>query len=146
MNDEVIYNNMNLAMKVLGKMGISNAELRDRMIQAARIGIWKACKGYNKNSESISYIWQAIKWEISKEFRFLNKFPKDPIPSSLVHSEKERLYEYIPDRLSENEHMILDLELRGYTFKHISSLLDVDVKTFKNIRQKLLRKIKNSYE
>ena len=134
---------MALVRKVLRRLNIKDRELLDRMQQAGRIGIWKALS--NKLHNSDSYVWQSIKWEIVNEFRFLNRFPFEPLPPSLVHSYKEKLKDYLPDNLSLQEKKILKLELEEYTILSSSKKLNVDVKTFKIIRNNLYRKIAGIY-
>jgi RNA polymerase sigma factor (sigma-70 family) len=124
MND-LIEQNMGLVISIVNSFGPKNHTERDDLIDAGRIGLWKALEKYSPdNGNSIStYAWRPIKWSIIKEIKNRRSFVSiDNIVDPEIKTKNEA-WEYYTNDITEEEKMLIELRKEGYRFHEICDIL-----------------------
>ena len=131
----------------------SNKQDLDDHIQVGLIGLVKAIRNYDPvKSKFSTFATTCIKNEI---FRYIRKNKKKSFTyivqtRSIVgknadfYTPKEKLWEAIPDNLSEQEKLILYLKAQNYTHKEIAETLSCTKNHVKNVVRKLLSILKKA--
>lgn len=149
--DDLIINNMGLVIKIVNSFRPRNDTERDDLIDAGRIGLWKAIKKYKKSSGQLStFSWRPITWAILKEIK--NNTRKHKGKVSLENRDieqknsQEPLWEYLSRGLSKNEKKIIELRASGFKLKEISEILNLPQNKVKSMFYNILKKIKDDNE
>lgn len=119
----------------------------DEFIQLGRIGLWKAIKKYDpsRNTEFSTIAWYYIKGEILRQITKENKrkeFCTDKFYDA-ESNEQERVWEYMPDSLSDQEKQIFQMKLEGYSFIEIGKTLGYSRAWATNVFKRIASKIKD---
>lgn len=146
--NELIEENMGLVISIVNSFGPKNHTEREDLIDAGRIGLWKALEKYDpKDGNSIStYAWRPIKWSIIKEIKNRKNFVSlDQIVDPEIQS-KENTWEYYCNDMTKEEEILIDLRQQGYRFKEICEILKDFGKPskIKKVYYKLIKKIRES--
>lgn len=122
---------------------IDNSTFNDYK-QAGLIGLLKAVRSYDNKRSFVKFASTCIKNEILNHIRTEQKHRHIPffyIPRSNIHNS---LWEYLP-KLPIIEYKILMLRIQGYTFKEISSILNLFSRYWISYRyKKIIKHIKKA--
>lgn len=150
--DELIEQNMGLVISIVNSFSPKNHTEREDLVDAGRIGLWKALKRYDTEKGSVStYVWKAIRWSIIKEIKNKKKLYPDshtPIPlhANLLESKnKDEIWEALPSTLTEEERLLIELRCEGYKMKEICSIVDEKPSIIKNRFYKLIKRLKEDH-
>lgn len=160
--------------KIYGFLSKKGLELSD-VIQEATIGFEEAIAGYNQDDKALFYTFanmcidRQLKSLIIKhgrdKYRILNEavaldleddenvnmynFISDEVTPESELFEKEgaaELYNSIKSLLTEMEAMVFDLKIRGFGYKEISDILDMDIKDIYNAVDRIKNKINKIFD
>jgi len=139
--DDLIEQNMGLVVQLAKSFYPSNADLLDEYIQLGRIGLWRAILKHDPLRGKLSTIgWHYIRWEIIKYINQNNRHKFVPL-AEVSQEDSIKLWEIIPDNVSELERDVIYLKYQGYTFKEIGYQLGFTkgrvYKMFNNIKKKI---------
>lgn len=139
-----IKNNIGLIKKIVKKFKPKDCYEWDEMIQAGRIGIYKAAKTYDPSKGAVTtYIYRSIFWSIYSYLRQKKRENREIVARSRNDSDDVLLDDYIPIGLDQHEETIVLLIVRGYKAPEISKELDLALSTtkkyIKQVREKLNR-------
>jgi|TARA_R110002020_G_scaffold46539_9_gene132358 RNA polymerase sigma factor (sigma-70 family) len=145
--DELIEEHMGLVVSIVNSFKPKNHTERDDLIDAGRIGLWKALKKYDikKDCKLSTFAWRPIRWSIIKEIknrRESTSINNIPVPST---QKKERIWEAIPSNLTEDEKLLIELRCEGYKLREICDILDEKPSIVKNRFYKLINILKENY-
>jgi RNA polymerase sigma factor (sigma-70 family) len=142
--EDIIEENMGLVVSIVNTFNPKNETERQDLIDAGRIGLWKAIKKYNpKNNVKVcTFAWRPIRWAIIRELQRRNNCVSlSEIAEPMIHS-KERIWELLPSDTPEQERKIVRMRCEGYRFKEISEEMQEEPDVIKNKFYKLIRKLK----
>ena len=142
--DELIEQNMGLVIDAVNSFCPRNLTERQDLIDAGRIGLWKALQKYNKDKGVIStYVWRPIRWSIIRELKrkkyalSLSDYPQQSMPESGAG-----IWELFTTNMTDDEKQLIDLRCQGYKFREICELVNETPANVKNKFYKALEKIK----
>lgn len=146
--DDLIEENMGLVVDIVKKFKPKNhTELQD-LVDAGRIGLWKALQKYDlKSGNAIStYAWRPIRWSIIREIKNQNKFTNRPIIDNMCADieNKEKLWELFTSDMTEEEKSIIKLRQAGYKFREICNILEQSPSSVKNKFYNLLVRLREA--
>jgi len=145
--DELIQQNMPLVISIANSFKPKNSTELNDLIDAGRIGLWKALRKYDPDKGKLStYSWRPIQWAMIQEVRKNRRFTYMCDISSPVVYDSEAVWEYLPDSLTSLEKQILALRWEGYRFSEICDLVNEPANSIRNKFYRLLKKIKHSNE
>jgi len=144
--DELIEKNMGLVVSIVNSFGPKNHTEREDLMDAGRIGLWKALQKYNReNGHLIStYAWRPIRWSIIREIKSRKKFVSIDQVASPVAETKQNLWECYTDDMSSEEKTLIDLRREGYKFHEICDILDESPSKVKNKFYKLIKRLREA--
>jgi RNA polymerase sigma factor (sigma-70 family) len=142
--NELILENMPLVVSVVKTFNPRNYTEQEDLIDAGRIGLWKALRKYDYSKGKISsYAWKSIRWFVKKEIDQFKKHAYKQLKDEHVYCHsKFNLWEFLPKELTSLETEILRLKLDGCSVKEISEILDISTSVAKNSLYKAIKKIK----
>ena len=142
--EDIIEKNMGLVISIVNTFSPKNETERQDLIDAGRIGLWKAIKKYNpKNNTKVStFAWRPIRWAIIRELQRKNNCVSLSDIAEPVINIKERIWELLPSDTSEQERQIVRMRCEGYRFKEISEEMQEEPDVIKNKFYKLIRRLK----
>ena len=144
--EDIIKENMGLVVSIVNTFSPKNDTERQDLIDAGRIGLWKAIKKYNpeKNVKVSTFAWRPIRWSIIREIQRRNSLVSlSDIAEPLIHN-KERVWELLPSSVTDQERKIVQLRCEGYRFKEISIKMNEEPDVIKNKFYKLIRRLKDN--
>jgi len=143
--DELIEENMGLVVSIVNSFGPKNHTEREDLIDAGRIGLWKALKKYKSENGLVStYAWRPIRWSIIREIKSRRVHASiDNIASPSVES-KDNLWETYTIDMTEEEKRLIELRKQGYKFHEICSLLNQKPSKVKNKFYRLINRLKEA--
>lgn len=147
MMEDIIEENMGLVISIVNTFNPKNDTERQDLIDAGRIGLWKAIQKYNpkKNVKVCTFAWRPIRWSIIRELQRRNSCVSlNEIAEPLTHN-KERIWELLPSDTTDQEKEIVRMRCEGYRFKEISEEMQEDADVIKNKFYKLIRKLKEKH-
>lgn len=141
--DELIEENMGLVVTIVDKFGPKNYTEREDLIDAGRIGLWKALKNYNKESGLIStYAWRPIRWSIIREIKNKRNFCNiDNISPPLVEN-SDYVWECYMDDMNDKEKELIELRIQGYKFNEICNIVGEEPTKVKSRFYKLIKRLR----
>jgi len=141
-HNQMIEENMPLVASIVNSFNPKNYTERQDLIDAGRIGLWKAIEKLDTTKGKIAtFAWGPIRWAIMKELRKKRLIPIENL-NPQARARIEDLWEYIPETITSDEMKILELRLEGYKFKEIGGILDTHFSTVKSRYYKALGKIR----
>lgn len=147
MMEDIIEENMGLVISIVNTFNPKNDTERQDLIDAGRIGLWKAIKKYNpeSNTKVSTFAWRPIRWSIIRELQRKNNCVSlSEVAEPLIHN-KERIWELLPSDTTEQEKEIVRLRCEGYRFKEISEEMQEEPDVIKNKFYKLIRRLKEKH-
>lgn len=142
--EDLIEKNMGLVVSIVNSFNPKSEEERDDYIQAGRIGLWKALKNYdpNKGCKFSPYARNPVRWEIIKLISNKDKCNITQITETdEYYQAHDKIWEFIPDTLTNEEKEILSLKFMGYNFSEICKKIKrgrhYTKKLFSNIFEKM---------
>lgn len=146
--DELIEENMGLVVSIVETFKPRNQTEREDLIDAGRIGLWKALKKVDKNKGKIStYAWKPIRWAIIKEInKSKNHKSLDNIKEEPIIKPTSQFWELYSKDITQEEINLIELRRQGYKYREISSITG---KSSASVRQKIynaISKIKENNE
>jgi len=156
MMDELIEENMGLVISIVNSFKPKNHTEREDLIDAGRIGLWKALKKYDakKSCKISTYAWRPIRWSIIKEIKNRKKsseilYNNPNFEKNLVEfigeEVKDRIWESLPSNLTEEERMLIELRCEGYKLREICSIIGEKPSIIKNRFYKLINRLKEDH-
>jgi RNA polymerase sigma factor (sigma-70 family) len=143
--DELIEQNMGLVIRIVNSFGPKNHTEREDLIDAGRIGLWKALKKYKKENGLIStYAWRPIRWSIIREIKNRKSYVSIDSISPPIVNNKENLWECYSDDMTEEEILLIELRQQGYKFHEICSILQEKPSRIKNKFYRLIKRLRES--
>jgi len=145
--DELIEENMGLVISIVNSFKPKNHTERQDLIDAGRIGLWKALKKYDteKDCKISTYAWRPIRWSIIKEIKNKKKSTSiNNIPAPTVQN-KEQIWESLPSDLTEEERLLIELRCEGYKLREICIILNERSSVIKNRFYKLIKRLKEDH-
>lgn len=137
---------MGLVVSICKKFKPKNLNELDELVQAGRIGLWKAIVKHNAKKAKLSTIaWRYIRWEILKHIENNKTFY-----TTLPHIEKAyntnaELWEFIPDSITDLENKVLKLRLLdGRPFIEIGKMTGLSKSWVYSIYNRAISKIKDA--
>lgn len=149
--DELIEQNMGLVISIVNSFKPKNHTERQDLVDAGRIGLWKALQKYNLKSGNLlsTYAWRPIKWSIIREIRNVKSSGNISI-EDLTHDPEvnnhDKIWEYYHSNITEEEIQLIDLRNQGYKFREICEKLNQSPSVVKNKIYKLINKIREINE
>ena len=118
---------MGLVVSIVNSFGPKNHTERQDLMDAGRIGLWKALQKYNReNGHLIStYAWRPIRWSIIREI-------------------KSRKFQGFSDFEINKIQRLIDLRKEGYKFHEICDILDETPSKVKNKFYKLIKRLREA--
>ena len=143
--DELIEQNMGLVVSIVNSFGPKNHTEHEDLMDAGRIGLWKALKKYDKSNGLIStYAWRPIRWSIIREIKNRKSFLNiDNIASPTIES-SEKIWECYLDDMTEEEKTLLELRQHGYKFHEICDIVNETPSKVKNKFYKLVKRLREA--
>jgi hypothetical protein len=137
-----IEENIGLIYQITESFSPKDDEERDRFVQAGRIGIWKASKKYDptKNVKFVTFIYRSIVWEILREIKLFSNKYSTGTDGSTCYENNDELWEYFPDKFTDEHRDIFSLKRAGFTIKDIREKLKT--KNIYKVYQKLIGQMK----
>ena len=150
--DELIEQNMGLVASIVNSFGPKNHTEREDLMDAGRIGLWKALKKYDKKNGLIStYAWRPIRWSIIREIKnrkpSLNSVSVDNLENvapALSSEPQENIWELFSNDMDEEEKTLIELRRQGYKFHEICEILDQTPSKVKNKFYKLIKRLREA--
>jgi len=142
--EDIIEENMGLVVSIVNTFNPKNDTERQDLIDAGRIGLWKAIKKYDPDSnfKVCTFAWRPIRWAIIRELQRRNNCVSlNEVAEPVIHN-KERIWELLPSDTPEAEIQIVRMRCEGYRFKEISERMQEEPDVIKNKFYKLIRKLK----
>ncbi len=144
--DELIEQNMGLVVSIVNSFGPKNHTEREDLMDAGRIGLWKALQKYNQNNGHLisTYAWRPIRWSIIREIKNRKYAVSiDQIASPSI-AQTENLWECYTDDMTEDEKILIDLRKEGYKFREICDILNETPSKVKNKFYKLIKRLREA--
>tara|TARA_R110002020_G_scaffold298908_1_gene514718 strand:- start:234 stop:680 length:447 start_codon:yes stop_codon:yes gene_type:complete len=144
--DELIEQNMGLVVSIVNSFGPKNHTEREDLMDAGRIGLWKALQKYNQNNGHLisTYAWRPIRWSIIREIKNRKYAVSiDQIASPAI-AQTENLWECYTDDMTEDEKILIDLRKEGYKFREICDILNETPSKVKNKFYKLIKRLREA--
>jgi len=142
--DKLIEQHMPLVASIVNNFEPKNNTEREDLLDAGRIGLWKALRKFDPAHGSMvsTYAWRPIQWAIIREIknRQRNVSLDDVAPPSV--RTPERIWEYYPSDMTDQEKQLIELRCEGYKFREICEIVNETPSTVKNRFYKAIRKIK----
>lgn len=146
--DELIEENMGLVAKIVNQFQPRNHTERQDLMDAGRIGLWKALKKFDINSGNVisTYAWRPIRWSIIREIKNhrYRHAPLHEVCESVSIEKKDQLWECYTANITDEEKRILELRMQGYKFREICAILDEPSSSLKNKFYNLINKLKKA--
>jgi len=145
--DQLIKDNMALVISIADSFCPRNYTEREDLIDAGRIGLWKALQKYESDKGALStYAWQPIKWAIIKEMKNIRQsnISIDNIAEPHI-SEHPPFWELLNIKINAEDREILMLRRQGYKFKEICELVSKTHSSVKNRYYKTVKAIKKAH-
>lgn len=166
---DIIYNKSKKVYSYLNKNGL---ELSD-VIQEALIGFEEAIKGYNQDDKAIFFTFanicidrqlktfllkqsrnkhkilnDAVAIEYDEDNSLYNVLSDDVTPETELFGKEgaSELYNNIKNVLTDFEDNVFELKIRGFSYKEIASVLDIDNKDVYNAIGRIKIKINKILE
>jgi len=144
--DELIEQNMGLVASIVNQFGPRNHTERQDLMDAGRIGLWKALQKYNKKHGHLlsTYAWQPIRWSIIREIKNHRKSVSlnDVLPPLTKHSES--IWEYYTSDMTDEERRLIELRCQGYKFREICEIVNETPSAVKNKFYKLIARLREA--
>ena len=120
--NELILQNMGLVKTIVKKFNPTNQDVYDEYLQIGRIGLLKSIRKYDKSRGSLStFAWSCIFRSLLNHVNREKKHKLLSISTIPCYQCGEDIHEYLPNSLTDIEKSIIDLKLKGYTFKEIDN-------------------------
>jgi RNA polymerase sigma factor (sigma-70 family) len=146
--DELIEKNMGLVIKIVNQFQPRNHTERQDLIDAGRIGLWKALKKFDTDSGNLisTYAWRPIRWSIIREIKnHRNKNVSiQEVADNFSSINNEKLWECYTSSITDQEKKILELRIQGYKFREICNIIDEPSSSLKNKFYNLINKLKKA--
>lgn len=146
--DELIEENMGLVAKIVNQFQPRNHTERQDLMDAGRIGLWKALKKFDVNSGNVisTYAWRPIRWSIIREIKNhrYRHASLHEVCESISMEKKDQLWECYTANITDEEKRILELRMQGYKFREICAILDEPSSSLKNKFYNLINKLKKA--
>lgn len=146
--DELIEQNMGLVVSIVNSFSPKNHTEREDLIDAGRIGLWKALQKYNQSKGNLlsTYAWRPIRWSIIREIKNRKKeISLYDIAPPLVQN-NDKLWELYTNDMTDEEKELIELRKQGYKFREMCEILDETPSTVKNKFYKLIARMKEANE
>lgn len=141
--DDLIEKNMGLVKSIVDSFSPKNNTEREDLIDAGRIGLWKALKGFNHSKGNLTtYAWRPIRWSIVREIK---KNKKHLSLDNINHPSCEKtdqLWEFYSIYTSEEEKKLLELRGQGYKLREIAKETNQSIMTVRQKIHNTLRKLR----
>jgi RNA polymerase sigma factor (sigma-70 family) len=142
--DKLIEDNMPLVASIVNKFEPRNHTERQDLLDAGRIGLWKALQKYDPSKGNLisTYAWRPIQWAIIRELKARQRHSSiedAPTPSMMT---PERVWEYFTSDMNDEEKRLIELRCQGYKFREICEIVGDTPSAVKNRFYKALRKIR----
>jgi len=145
--DQLIEDNMPLVASIVKQFQPRNATERQDLLDAGRIGLWKALKKHNPSQGCIStYAWRPIRWAIIREIKNSKHHVSIEDITPPQTTPIENIWEYYPSDMTDEEKNLVDLRCQGYKFREICQIVDETPSVVKGRFYKALRKIQEANE
>lgn len=140
--ENIIDDNMGLIKHLVAQYNPPNDDIREQLIEAGRIGFWKAFKAYDAKTYKTklpTIATQSIHWEIINTLKELKShtIPLSHSPEP-YYTPTTAIWEYLPDNLSQLDKKVVDLRLSRYTVQEIADLLDKSYITTRRLVTKII--------
>jgi len=146
--DDLIEENMGLVADIVKKFKPKNHTEREDLMDAGRIGLWKALQKYDLESGNAisTYAWRPIRWSIIREIKNQNSNKTlSLIDNTYVDiKSKENLWELFTNDMTDEEKKIINLRQQGYKFREICGILNQSPSSVKNKFYNLLVRLREA--
>jgi len=146
--DELIEKNMGLVISIVKSFNPKNDTEEKDLIDAGRIGLWKALKDFDKTKgfKLSTYAWKPIRHHIIREIKKVKKdiSINDVTPPFIFQG--ERVWECYTSGITEEEKQLIELRIQGYKLREMSEVLGQSQSSVKNKFYKLIRKLREANE
>lgn len=146
--DDLIEENMGLVADIVKKFKPKNHTEHQDLMDAGRIGLWKALQKYDlKSGNALStYAWRPIRWSIIREIKNQNNHKTLSLIENTCFDaqNKERLWELFTADMTEEEKSIIKLRQAGYKFREICNILEQSPSSVKNKFYNLLVRLREA--
>ena len=152
--NEIFARYKDLVTKISRGYFIVGGDLED-LVQEGMIGLYKAIKGYSGHKETTfkTFAIICIKHQIQTAIKRANTNKNKPLSSAISFQsfqdgkviDKENyqnLKQTIKSCLSEMEYKVLQLYLKGYSYKEISNVLRINSKSIDNSLTRIKTKLR----
>lgn len=142
--DKIIEDNMPLVASIVNKFDPRNHTERQDLLDAGRIGLWKALQKYDPGQGNLisTYAWRPIRWAIIREIKSRQRNVSiEDVPAPFTVT-PERVWEYFTTDMTDEEKRLIELRCQGYKFREICEIVGDTPSAVKNRFYKALRKIK----
>lgn len=142
-----IEEHMGFIIKIVERFKPKSNEEYDRLVQAGRIGLWRALLGWDETRgyQFTTYAWRPIYWEILRERQFVDSFKYMDINDSVATMEDDTLtFEQCQCKLDKDEATVIDMIRYRYKYHEIADYLKVNTSQVKRIYEKAMRKLKKA--
>ena len=143
--DELIEENMPLVASIVNRFNPKNHTERQDLIDAGRIGLWKALQKYDPSKGNLisTYAWRPIQWAIIREIKKRQShisIRDVATPPSLPPA--DMVWEFFTNDMTDQEKRLIELRCQGYKFREICDIVGESPSSVKNRFYKTLLKIK----
>ena len=151
--DELIKENMPLVISIVNSFGPKNHTEREDMIDAGRIGLWKAIQKYKKENGNLStYAWRPIRWSIIMEIKQYKKQKATSLPpeelEGLMTNKKEeetdKVWELYTSDMTDQDKFLIELRTHGYKFHEICEIMEEKPSQIRSRFYKLIKKLREA--
>ncbi len=141
--NEKINEHLPLVKYLVAKFRPKSAEERDRLIQAGRIGLWKAIELHDPAQGKLTTLaYRGIFWEIIRELKQTKPLGEEISIFFPFSENKNSTSEYTNlEKLSTKERLIFNMRLEGLTFREITYILEWKRGEVYQIYRKIVRKL-----
>lgn len=140
----MLENHMGLVTEITKKFNPRSEHEFDELMQAGRIGLWKAIKGFDGSKARFStYAYHCIYREMCKEKQFIDKFDYVSLPDNISTSNSYEI-NLVDYSLSNVQEEIINYRRGNYTWQQICELMSMSKYFVKQHYQEALEKIKNA--
>lgn len=146
--DEQIEKNMGLVISIVNSFHPKTQTERQDLIDAGRIGLWKALQKFDETSENSlsTYAWRPIRWSIIREIRNNKRHTSisiETLPEPYELS-KECLWETYTSDITEKEKTVVEMRAQGLKFREICEELNEPPSVVKNRFYRTISKLKKA--
>ena len=148
--DETIEKHMGLVRAIVEKFNPRNDTVRQDLIAAGTVGLWKALEKYDKTKGKAStFLWKPIKWCVMQELKIIKKNREVSLtrcrdPQFL---EEDHLWEFMDsESISNEEREIVTLRSKGYKFREIGHEIGKSKAAAENKFYRTIKKIRELNE